>query len=34
MGYPAEYVVESLEKSVRNYATTTYFLLAEGLSKP
>jgi len=29
LGYPKEYVTEGLEKSMRNYATTSYFLLSK-----
>eukprot|EP00826_Nyctotherus_ovalis_P001170 TRINITY_DN10153_c0_g2_i8.p1 TRINITY_DN10153_c0_g2~~TRINITY_DN10153_c0_g2_i8.p1 ORF type:complete len:251 (+),score=64.79 TRINITY_DN10153_c0_g2_i8:73-825(+) len=29
LGYPKEYVMEGLEKSWRNYATTSYFLLSK-----
>lgn len=28
LGYPEDYVIEGLEKSLKNYATTTYLLLA------
>ena len=28
LGYPEDYIIESLEKGLKNYATTTYFLLS------
>jgi hypothetical protein len=28
LGYPSDYLVSTLERCERNYATTTYFLLA------